>query len=695
MNRKKNRGLVYLRRSTDKQEISLAKQLEWAIARARQQDVVLDATMADLEHMQARRLHSYKDLRLDDGISGSDLSRPGFLAFNANTLQDESISHVFFFKRDRFSRADDAMQPAQMEKRLLLAGVTVVHSDGVTLPLQRGEQNILRDMELLLSYYQGGEELRKLAERILGAQQKLAEGGHRVGGNAPYGFVRVLVDIGGNVLEQLPRGKTVRQQGCHVRVIPKDLEKIAIWLQILEWRHRGLGCKRIAKQLNDRGVPSPDAGRTRTDQGVRHRVTGRWNASTVAELCRNEIIMGIQSYGHRSEGRIRRLGGDGPRLLEDKKDLTHDGRPRVISNDPALWITKSVGEAQFDSEKWSSIQRIAEERGRNQRGIPRAKDPARYPLACRLLDLTDNCGSILYGRTTHGRAVYTCSRYMKSAGADCHSNQVDGEAILRFTMLTLKQFVDQHGRHERLRQKLLERAHRESARSDDDQRSTELKRLRCRYAELKEESDTIEFRMARERDEQIYERLKHQYREALSQLAEMAETIKRAEVSAIVREAACPEKQVEAAMALLDDVARVATDTNARTEVKALLKRLGLWIGLTFQPAIKGKKRAVQQLVSGQIVFGDGKLPVPIFGQDNVDDISGDQQNCPASDAEAEICGSKKNVEAGVCPAPVHVLSDEAPPDLTRSQPEGISITKVSRGDWIRTSDLLNPIQAR
>jgi hypothetical protein len=234
MIRPKNRGLDYLRRSTDKQEISLPKQLEWAIAAARQHGVALDAAVADLTHMQAQRLPSYKAIRLDDGITGSDLTRPGFLAFNRDALADASVSHIFFLKRDRFARPDDAMQAAQIEKKLLLAGITVVHSDGVTLPLRRGEQNILRDMELLLAYYQGGEELGKHAERVLGAQQKLAEGGYRVGGNAPYGFVRVLVDASGNILEELPPGKTVRQQGCHVRAMPKFPEKIAVWLQILE-----------------------------------------------------------------------------------------------------------------------------------------------------------------------------------------------------------------------------------------------------------------------------------------------------------------------------------------------------------------------------------------------------------------------------------------------------------------------------
>ena len=269
-------------------------------------------------------------------------------------------------------------------------------------------------MELLLAYYQGGEELRKHAKRILGAQKKLAEGGYRVGGNAPYGFVRVLVDAAGNVLEELPPGKRVRQQGCHVRVRPKFLDKIANWLQILDWKAQGWGSKRIAKELNDRGIPSPDAGRTRTDHGVKHLVPGKWSDSTVADLCRNAIILGVQEYGKRSGGSIRRLGKDGPRLLNEEKDRSPKGKPRCITNDPSLRIVKEVGNSEYDLEKWQGIQRQMDERSQNQRGVPRSKDPARYPLAGRLVDLTDGCGSFLYGRMTHNRARYTCGRYMRT-----------------------------------------------------------------------------------------------------------------------------------------------------------------------------------------------------------------------------------------------------------------------------------------
>ena len=526
MARTKNRGLVYLRRSTTKQEISLAKQLEWACDEAKRHDVRLDASNVDLELMQTRRLHSFKDIRLDDGISGSDMTRPGFRAFIQDSENNRAVSHVFFYKRDRFARSDDALEATRLEKNLRTRGITVVHSDGIGKPIRRGEQNILSDLEPLLAYSQGGEEVRKLAECILVAQKDLARRGYRVGGNAPYGFVRVLVDDTGSILEELPRGKTVRQPGCHVRVVPKDPEKILIWLRILKLREQGWGFKRIAVALNEMGIPSPDAGRTRTDQGVQHFVGGKWSHSTVAELCRNPIITGVQEYGKRSEGKLRRLDDNGARLLEDEKDISPHGQPRTVINDPSLRIRTTVGEEKYDRERWQQLQSRSDARSRNQKGIPRTKDPTRYPLACRIVDLTNGCGSILYGHMNGDRALYTCGRYMRTAGAECASNQVDAEAMLRFTLKTLGQMVWIHGSRDKLRAKLFERALRGAGSLETYDRKLESEGWESRRKELEEQLSTIKYRMARERDDTLYQVLVREFHTTKAALAKLNETIR-------------------------------------------------------------------------------------------------------------------------------------------------------------------------
>lgn len=67
--RSKGKGLVYLRRSTSRQETGIHAQLGWAGSAARVHDVPLDAGPQDLEYMLTNQIQSrHKDIYLDDGI---------------------------------------------------------------------------------------------------------------------------------------------------------------------------------------------------------------------------------------------------------------------------------------------------------------------------------------------------------------------------------------------------------------------------------------------------------------------------------------------------------------------------------------------------------------------------------------------------------------------------------------------------
>jgi len=207
------------------------------------------------------------------------------------------IPTSLFTSATGFARPEDAIGMVAIEKKLLLAGITLVFSDSVSEPMERGKQYPERDIAMLLGYYESGVFLTKLAERILEKQRLLALDGYRVGGNAPYGFVRVLVNAQGQIVEELPPGRRVRQQGCHVRALPKDGAKLQARLYMLELKCQGWGYKRIAVHLNKLGIPSPDAGKVRTDHGVAHLVSGRWSASTIREICQDRLNLGLQEYG--------------------------------------------------------------------------------------------------------------------------------------------------------------------------------------------------------------------------------------------------------------------------------------------------------------------------------------------------------------------------------------------------------------
>jgi DNA invertase Pin-like site-specific DNA recombinase len=161
--RTKNCGLIYLRRSGKRQETSLITQLEWAIAKAKELGIRIDATPADLEHMRENHLHARKSIRLDDGITGSDPNRPGLTALNRDAVSDRSISHILIFRRDRYSRPEDAVDAVQMEKELLRAGVSLVFSTKTVLPGERGQRDLARDIDALLEYNESGAFCEQLS----------------------------------------------------------------------------------------------------------------------------------------------------------------------------------------------------------------------------------------------------------------------------------------------------------------------------------------------------------------------------------------------------------------------------------------------------------------------------------------------------------------------------------------------------
>ena len=140
--RAKSRGLIYLRRSGDRQESSLQSQVEWALKAAEDHGVHVDASLDDLKKMQAENLSSYRSIRLDDAISGSELKRPGLDALQKAVAADQSISHVFVYRRDRLGRPTTPLDMMVIEQSIRMHGVTIVRSDGVTEPMSSGSSDI-------------------------------------------------------------------------------------------------------------------------------------------------------------------------------------------------------------------------------------------------------------------------------------------------------------------------------------------------------------------------------------------------------------------------------------------------------------------------------------------------------------------------------------------------------------------------
>tara|TARA_R110001592_G_scaffold54352_1_gene166294 strand:- start:2051 stop:4084 length:2034 start_codon:yes stop_codon:yes gene_type:complete len=672
----KNRGLIYLRKSSAPQETSLEKQLTWALDATAQEGVAVDACLADMLHMQAHGLHSYKSIRLDDAITGSDLRRPGLVALVEDATNDTSISYIFVYKRNRLGRPDSPVDMMAIEDSLLRQGITIVRSDGTAKPLPGGEAGIDELVKMLVEYWMSGRDLRELSEQMIRTQTQLAQKGYWAGGNAPYGFARALVNQQGDVLEILPKGKKVRQAGCHIVLVPDDEKKIGIWIDILRLKEQGMSYKKIAQHLNEQKIPSPAAGTMRTDHRIRHKVSGKWTHTTVRSLCLNRTIMGILDYGRRSEGKFRRFSPDGPRLLAES-DRKADGTNKRIFNDPSLVVSAPLlHEAKFELDRWEKIQEQIRERGKSQQGLSKPRDPARYPLACRVIDLTEGCGSVMYARTSGKRRQYVCGRYMTSNGVECHHNNVDAEAMLRFTLGTLTELIDRFGAHGKLKQKLMERAARDE--SGDSSRMSlvdDESILRHQATELEQQLAAARRNLAIEEIPELREAIRGEYQRINHELESTCKQLETIQFQRTKLEVAgrSPEQEVKAALNLLEQIRHITENDSARAAIPPILERLGLRIGLNFVEATKGKKRRVRRLAGGFITFGDTLRPgdpAPRCGGDGPTNSETPKQNTKKPKNKSKA-------------APIdHVRSIEAA-DSMKCHGEGISFTKGSRDDKI------------
>ena len=698
----------YLRRSSAKQESSLEMQLENVIAAAKQHGVPLDASQEDLAYMLANRLTRYKDIFLDDAVSGTRTKRPAFDAMIAELKADPSISHLFVHKRDRLGRPRTPLAMMMVEEELKSAGVTIVTSEGLIAANARGPEAFAQSLVSFVGYHESGEFSRKLSERVVTKHIELASQGYSTGGIPPYGFGRFLEKSDGTLVE-IPMHQRHTERNCHIRFLPNDEQRIKTWVWMLERLEAGWSTKRVAQRLNELGIPTRDAGRKRHDNGVEHEVSGKWHESTVYALATNPIIIGMKEYGRYAEGIHHRVQAAGFRPVTED-DLLIDGSGRTIENDVSDRIRAAAGfAAQFDPERWHRLQDNLKARGTSQRGKRKAHDPAAYPLTPCVFDLTCSCGGIMHGVVRKdrgvGRPMYRCSIYTKTQGAKCNHNNIDGEALLQFTARTLVTLMRRVAGTDKLRAAVAARIRemQKAPPSPDEAIRAELLAQVERRRQMVAQAPK---RILEEDDDDLRAALRNGFRELQSELAAAEKALADAEKRMPHRQPPTNvEAEVEKAMALMDRIEKVCANPAAREELNKLVQDLGIRIGLTFREG-RRNNRSVRVLQGGIVAFGNRPLPCtlrnssgrPLAGglPEQADDEHRDDQDSGPhhgheehpGEADRSAAGSKKapssrkggstgsrrTSRGGVRPSPADRQSPRQPSETGR-------LYKASRGD--------------
>ena len=463
------------------------------------------------------------------------------------------------------------------------------------------------------------------------------------------------MDPGDRVIRELLDGERVRQPGCHVRIQPSDQEKLRTCIKMFEWRRQGWGFKRIARQLNALAIPSPDAGRFRTDKnGARHQVSGKWSVNTVSSLLRSSAFIGELAFGSRNEGIRRRVSRGGPREL-GPGDLSGSGRPRVTKTSPDDQIRANAGyKPVLDGQLFKDVQELNEKRGKNQRGTTRARDPFRYPLHGRVFDASPGCGWPMYGLPREGRLEYLCGRYHVTAGDSCEHNAVDAEGVLSQVLRSLRLTMLRQDLRSRLRQELVKIA---QASESDRGNAGQLSHLQAESRTLEDGLKTGRRNMLLAKTDEMRVALEQEYESMAAEAKAKADELRQLQEHRPAQ--LSPEAEVEKAMALFDDMDRLAKIGHG-PELQKLLAVLDVNVWLRFKKVQKGK-RFVNKVATGIITTGDASHPIQKY--------NGPRNGSAACDHTAGM----KHPESGG-------------PSGT---PDSESLQKVNRGDCTKFEPLL------
>lgn len=227
----------------------------------------------------------------DEGISGSELDRPGLNGLKAFLNSSEQKGTVVAWKRDRLVRPEDPLDGLLLEREIRQRGWQLHYLMG-----SNAIGNPLVDAIMgLVEHHAGGEYLRKLAQDSLRGQLRRVLAGAIPGGKIPYGFAKAVVDSNGKLVRTISRTQKHRKAKEEVtKLVPGDpIEIEAVKWIYTEYTTGRRGFAQIAKQLNERQVPPPNG--------------DVWRMGSIRDLLRNRVYIGDLVWNKETSARFFRF----------------------------------------------------------------------------------------------------------------------------------------------------------------------------------------------------------------------------------------------------------------------------------------------------------------------------------------------------------------------------------------------------
>ena len=381
----------------------------------------------------------------DDGISGTQFDRPGFMSM-MNGVNQGNIGCIIVKDMSRLGR--DYLKVGQCMVILRQKGVRLIAINDNVDSFYR-EDDFTPFRNIMNEWY-----ARDTSRKIQSTFRSKGESGKHTASSPPYGYIK----------DEKDKDKWI-----------VDEKAAEIVRRIFNLTMQGNGPYRIAKILEAEKIDIPAYHQQKLGYGLHQsknfEYPYRWCSSTIASILKKQEYL-----GHTVNFKTRKH-------FKDKKS-------KYVSEDNWL-IFENTHEAIIDQETFDNVQRI---RG----NVKRYPDGwGKYHSLTGLMYCAD-CGSKMYvHRTSNYKNIpyYTCSAYTKvPCGTLCPSaHRIKAEAVLNLiqeTLKDLKKYLDEDNEafirsiQNEMEEKEKVEIERQRVRLiDSKSRIQELERLMCRIYE--------------------------------------------------------------------------------------------------------------------------------------------------------------------------------------------------------------------
>lgn len=389
---------VYLRLSKEDDDLRVVKNKRESNSIANQKALVLKT----LESMPDVTVY---DIYIDDGFTGLNFERPGFLRMCAD-IYSGKVNMVIVKDLSRLGR--DYIDTGRYVKKIFPA-----HNVRFVSVLDNFDSMVASqsDVNLLVPVknFVNDNYSRDISRKIRSHQEVMWENGLYIGSYVAYGYKKLETDKN--------------------KIVP-DEYAAGIVRKIFDWKLKGLSSAAIAEKLDELGVASPSEYKRQLGgnykSGFQKNRKAKWSAVAVIRILKNKIYIGVLEQGKRKK-------------VSYKLD-------KVVEKPEAEWSVKEnaheavISRADFD--KVAKLLNLDTRKSPNEKTL--------FMLSG--LMFCGECGRSMVRRCNKYKdkqtIYYICTTYNKGKGCSRHSI---GQPVIEDILLdTIKRHINHVAKMEKL-----------------------------------------------------------------------------------------------------------------------------------------------------------------------------------------------------------------------------------------------------